>query len=370
MKNGLVLSAFALVLSGCYEMKPREEKILVVGDSGAAAADAAAVAGQSEAVQAEDGSKMPISTSEQITEIANVYNNYASADGVTKDQITNIMVKTTGSADPQATDAIFDMAAAGGSTDDKATPKEVLAGIYATIPTMAWIAQGETLSREEIRPRMKATYSVASAVAVEGLLDTLFRYDEPWVGGNGDGRLSRMETEIAGLIIGGMDNEDYTSNPPVGAGTPGGPSGSEELQTKILDTKLNKQLFLRYPVASMKQLALPDRQLEWVSFALRALLADSMVQIQGGSIPLEKQAAALATMGYSFVNDSTDGCLSLRKYYDNKINFGDGDGTLNTIEAFNLISDLDFAAKLSKAVNGDFTTATIDQRREIKTALR
>ena len=112
------------------------------------------------------------------------------------------------------------------------------------------------------------------------------RFDEAFAEGNGNGKVSRTELSGAGLILGIFGQTDFWQGftippgaiPPV-APVPGGNNTIDvtPLAAKLLQQKLDQQLFSRYTVTSSSKLAADDLRLEWMQLAIRFFLADKIV---------------------------------------------------------------------------------------------
>ena len=130
----------------------------------------------------------------------------------------------------------------------------------------------------------------------------------------------------------------------------------------LMNQKLNEQLFGRYnSVVKSAELSTADAQLEWMQLALRFYLCDKLVYSIGSDslIAPKDQVTAISLYGYSSTN--TDQWDSVRKLYSHPMMGGTVSGNWNTILTFNVMTELDYAAKIWTLAGGNFSSSAISK---------
>ncbi len=247
----------------------------------------------------------------------------------------------------------------------KKTLSELVGKAADKIPVIRWIPnKNQPISSEDLYSKLKSEYPDASEVALKGFLNVLVRFDETWAGGNKDGKFSRKEMALVALGLAALEQLDFTKNfSSEDENTECEECDedfnvrSEKLYFKYLSQKMNKQIFLRYPMGDYRQLRPADYKIEWLQLGSRFLLADKLVQNYGGRyIPASKQAEIIRLNGFSQIAQREDGWKSLRKIYDTPLMAGEDDGRWSTLETFNILTDLLYSAKLLLFFSNDLSS--------------
>ncbi len=334
--SDLIISAFVLAaVAGCGQVKERADKQIVAQENGSNASATPAA-----------GSHM---SEETIKKLAAFYDLYADKDGISQAGMTNVFEKYkdqfgkvlsgTALAPKDLVDMLFSFDR---NHNGKLTVKEVESGMSERIPTLGWMDADEELSAEELAPILARQYPETSVEAREGLAKVLLSFDRPYADGDGNGKLSRKELSMAGVLMGALHDMDFT------AGVPCPDDADEEtrLTFEILHNKLNMQMYGRYEWLNWHSLSKADLHLEWLQLSLKFYLVDKLTQSfhDDGKVAFADVREAVMRAGIPLI-DRTD---KLKKFYDSVFQGGDGDGKLNTIELFNLLSDLEFAVQVRR----------------------
>lgn len=331
-------AVIASTLVGCGQLKNRDEKTLVVHDQ------AAVQMSQNE-------------LSANLDQLRQFIELYFNGDGATRAQLTNLLerykdklAKFLHGTKLSMNDLIDLLFSFDANHDGKVGTGEIIGGLFKKIPVLRWIPDNATsITGDELAAHIAAEYPQATEIARDGLKRALLSFDEAYAGGNGDGKLSRAELATAGLILGVLDQTDFGT----GLTPPKNATRQEQLVIEQLRQKLNQQLFGRQKQLEAGKLSEADAKLEYMALSLKFYLTDKLTHSydRDGLIPGDKQAEALSKIGPQQTN------AALRQLYDHKIMGGDGDGKLSSIESFALVSDLTFAEKVFKALDGDISAA-------------
>ncbi|MBI3555485.1 MAG: EF-hand domain-containing protein [Deltaproteobacteria bacterium] len=337
--------------AGCGQVKNRDDKVVVVQD----------------ATSTQHASRQLGPSLDQIRQFIELYfgGNGVSRAGLSnllekyKDQLGKFLAGTKLSPN-ELIELLFKFDANG---DGKLTPGEVAEGLNKRIPILRWIPHNAaTITRDQLAASIMREFPEASINARDGLTRTLMRFDEVWAEGNADGMLSRQELSTAGLILGMLQGTDFT----IPITQPDGATAAQALVTEQLHHKVNQQIFGRFgKQENYTKLPAGDIQAEWMQLALRFYLTDRLTHHynEDGKLAPDQQAEALSNFGPSQIGRWAE----LRRLYGSPLMGGDGDKdekgharhTLNTIESFTLLSDLDYVAKLFAMANGDVSAANI-----------
>jgi hypothetical protein len=323
---GLSAAAIALGIAACGKVKGRDEPVLVVGEPQA-----------SRGPQEDDSERL-------VRRLKEIYDLYGGSDGLTREELANLLSRAPGGADAGLVELLFRFDADG---DTRLTLNEAIGGISSRVPTLGWIPAGEGIARDELVHRLHQTYPDSSQAARDGLAEMLFRFDAPWAGGDGDERLERRETAMAGIVIGAVGDLDFSE---------GVPTSRERLtpdraaRLVAIERKVNAQVFGRYAVADHRRLGATDRKLEWTQFALQYFVVDKMAKRLGAPLPPDRLMLGLFAYGSprisGLVSASSTRWPNLRRLYDNPLNLGNGDHRYSTLEIFHLLTDLEQAQKI------------------------
>ena len=325
-----------VLVAGCGQVKQRDDKQVVAQQSGAKDSTVA------------DGKHMSEAT---IKKLAAFYDLYADKEGISKQGLTNVIDKykdqfskvLSGSAlsPKDLVDMLFSFDK---NHDQKLSVQEIESGVTERIPTMGWVEADGEVSEEELAPILARHYPAASQAARDGLAHVLMSFDRPYADGNGDGKLSRKELSMAGLLIGSMHDMDFSGGVPC----PDDADEETRLSFEVMQGKINMQMFGRYSVTDWHQLSVADLNLEWMQVSLRFYLVDKLVQSfqSEGKVAFADVRDAVMKAGIPLIDRSD----KLKSFYDSIFEGGDGDGKLNTIEFFNMLSDLQFAVQVRRTM--------------------
>jgi hypothetical protein len=255
-----------------------------------------------------------------------------------------------------------------GDQDGKLTPQELADGLSKRIPILRWIPDNQaSVARDELLRQISREYPRASATACRGLADALMRLDAPWAEGNGDGRLSRAEASGAGILIMLLSQTDFSHGVqlPPGSLDPGATGGLDlgAIGNRMIAQKMSQQLFARYADPRVEKLLPDDRRLEWIQLALELFVVDKLVHHWAapessplrGCVPDAQAASALSAWGIR----QEPHWSTLRKVYEHPVMGGMNDGSVCTLQAFNLLTDLEFARKARVMAQGQFTAKAL-----------
>lgn len=360
--------ACAVLATGCGVVKSREDRVVVASQN-----PAYQQAGSVRSIGSTD------SEDDALKQIKQFLDLYTQNGAMTREGLTNFLEKYKAQIGPflagahmssqELVDLIFAFDA---DHDGQVTPQEISDGLMKRIPILRWIPDNATaISRDELLRQIQIEYPQASDMAQAGLCDVLMRFDESFAEGNGDGKVSRSELSGAGLIIGVIGQTDFSKGftIPPGAIPPVKPiTGSTNtidvtpLAAKLIQQKIDQQLFTRYSVQSSQALSQDDLRLEWMQLALRFFLIDKLVHHSAptdgdhaGQLAMDKALSALSGWGIPEPAHYSN----LLAFYDTAALGGDGDGHISSLEAFNYLSDLEFARKLRVLLSSDFSARSL-----------
>ena len=340
--------AAALSAAACGQIKDRPDHVITVqGDGSAASGDSSS-------------STLP----DDLRKLQDLINLYTDKGSITKSGLANLINKYkdkiggfldgTGMTTDQIVEFLFQFDT---NHDGNISTDEIVNALYKRIPILRWIPDNRAaIDATSLDADIAQEFPRASAIAREGLKGVLLRYDEKWAGGNGDGLLTRQELSVAGLLLGVLEQVDFSKGVPV----PPGASDDQKLAIGLVNQKLNEQIYGRYPVADSSLLAVDDAHLEWMQLALRFYLCDKLVYSTSGDslIAPPDQAQALAQYGYGPADPNH--WAAFRQLYSNPLMGGQAGGW-STIVTFNVVTELDYAARIWLVANGDFSAQNISQ---------
>jgi hypothetical protein len=277
-------------LAGCGVIKNREDRVVIANEN--PGSEQAGISGGRGRTQ-ED---------EEIRQIKEFLDLYTDHGAITREGLANFFEKYKDKIAPflaglhmSSQDLINLVFQFDANHDGHITPQEISDGLMKRIPILRWIPDNaSSISRAELLDKVTHEYPLASQAATQGLTEVLMRFDQTWAGGNGDGKVSRAELSGAGLIIGFLAQTDFQNGftipsgvvPPIETHTPG-PDGSTTIDLtpvvgKLLQQKVNQQLFLRYPdsIHTVDQLSADDQRMEWTQVILTFFLADKLNPIR------------------------------------------------------------------------------------------
>ena len=349
--KNLIILPLLLIAVACGQLKKADDKIVVVQGG-----------------TAESGSADSASLSADLRKLKDFLDLYTENGSVTRTGLTNLLNKYkdriggflagTGMTTDQIVDFLFQFDL---NKDGTVSAHEVSDLLYQRIPIMRWIPSNvSSIDANTLSDNLALEYPAASQVARDGLRDILMRYDEKWAGGNGDGFLNRQELSVAGLLLGVLGQVDFSKGIQLPAQAGDSPEAQKDAADKriavgLMNQKLTEQLFGRYTVIKNTELSSADAQLEWIQLALRFYLCDKMVGSFGPDsvIATQDQVTAISLYGYSSTN--SDQWTALRKIYSNPMMGGTTSGNWTTIVTFNVMTELDYAAKIWTLAGGDFS---------------
>ncbi len=315
----------AILAQGCGQMKTQADRVVVVENSPPASGEPSSNTSAS-------------SDNADLKQIDDFIKLYFGSEGVTRDGLKNILEKYKDKLRPflaglglSESDLIDILFSFDTNNDGRLTVSDVAQGLNKLVPILRWIPDNDSsITENELASVLAKEYPGTSDVARRGLEEALMQFDEPWAGGNGDERLSRKELSTAGLILGVMGQTDLSH----GIALPDGLPSDEATILGQLDGKLNEQIFGRYSESDFKKLPGPDVQRECMQLAMRFYLTDKLTQFY---TPDDEKIAPVGAQ--------------LLLFYKSAFAGGDGGLNLNTIEAFNLLTDLDYAKKFLATAN-------------------
>lgn len=227
--------------------------------------------------------------------------------------------------------------------DDLLNPEEVVGGVEKKTQILKWFHGDETRDEAELLAFMEQDFPVSSKAARTAFATQLMRFDRAWAGGDADGKLSRKEVSLAALLYAGVSSTDFTPEKFFQGKTP---TPTEKALASQLLMKFRQRLQGRYPSNDPKTLNAEDTSLEWTVLALDLLLADRRTRLTGdagnGGLAEEDQEAALSDLGFP---SGLSSFMRIRDYYDSPLSGGNGDKRLNSIEVFQITSDMEFAKR-------------------------
>jgi hypothetical protein len=244
------------------------------------------------------------------------------------------------------------------NNDGKLTVGEVADGIARSVPILKWVPAGQGLTADELEAALESAYPGAAKASVRGLRDVLMRFDEPWAGGDGNGRVTRQELATAGIVAGVLSQTE-TGQP---FKLPDNAPQADRLAIAQLERKLDAQVFGRHNASGFADLEPATAQLEWMQLGLKLYLSDQLTHHFGGEegkLGPSAQVEALTAYG----PEQQPHWAFFRAFCDSALAGGDGDGKLNSLETFNCLTELQYAQKLWAAVDGDFSASGVDRSR-------
>jgi hypothetical protein len=352
MKKRTLLPSLALIcalgLTGCGVIKDRADRVVVATEnSNGARQSAGRLDDEDEALR-------------QIRQFLDLYTDHGQVtrEGLAhfiqkyKDKIAPFLAGMNLSAQ-ELIDILFSLDA---NHDQHLTPQEISQGLMKRIPILRWIPDNQaTIDRGELLEQIDREYPRSSMTAHKGLADALMLSDKSWAGGNEDGRLARTEASGAGLVIAVIAQTDFsrgfTLPPGVGGSDPSTGLNLDPVIGNLVRQKLDQQLFARYSDPRASALSEDDRRLEWMQLALKFFSVDHLVHVRG-QLPDAQAGSVLAAWGFP----QPAHYAQLRKLYGGAMMGGEPDGVYSSIEAFNLLSDLEFARKARNMTQGNFST--------------
>jgi hypothetical protein len=340
--------------AACGQLKGRPDNLAVLQQGAAPGVSGASGADSSGGTSTADV--------QQIKEFLDLY----FPDGkLTKSGVNNLLTKYQdkilpllegmGISQQDLVNILFSFSTSG---DGTLTAHDVADGLAQRIPILKWIPDNSSeIDAATLRAQVAAYYPTASAAATTSLAGALMRYDAPWAGGDGDGKISRQELTTAGLILALIGQTDFSHGVQISA--PDGGSAADAQTLALVDQKMNEQLFPRYGVTSYKQLAPADVQVEFMTMSLRFALIDKLAHAYsdaGLMTAAQTRGAMTAWYAPGAAPVVTD---LLVRFYDGQLAGGDGDGFISSLEAFNLVTDLDFSYGVHTYLNGDYSWAHV-----------
>jgi hypothetical protein len=342
------VAVLALIPFGCGQVKTADDKVLTVqGDSAAAP-------------QSARGQKLDKS----VADLAAFWKLYSKDGGnLSEGEFANLYAKYKDkllaflSGSKLSANDMLDLILALNSGRGGVGPIGADETLTSRFPFLRWIPDNVTeVSLEELYTDVGKEYPDSSPWARQGLAQTLLEYDRPWAGGNANGRVGRVELSGIGLILGFVADTDFTNFQPQPGDDP-----MKALMIETINGKLDQELYGRAPVLYHQSLSASDNQMQWMDLSARFWLTDRLVHTYSktGLLALNapQTAEALSQLGPNQVGH----WQKLRALYDNKMMGGDGNGSLNTVEAFSLLADLDLAVRVGAATGGDVSAAGVNR---------
>ncbi len=330
----MALSMAALVGTfGCGKVKTQDEKVLKIEQTG-------------------DGN-----TKDTLMSIATLLELYGhpefgdakSNKALNADEIKNILKKLKSSieaaihVDNLPIDQIIDtVVKVFPSLVKGITPQDIYNGVISNFPLVTWYQNKTDITFDELKDKISSQFPDASNVAREGLFNTLIRFDDKNLAGNADGLMNVKEMAAPILLMSSiskltLSKEDLFKNL---EGIP-----LEKMTKRAIQSKLDQQLYGRYMTTSFKDLSDIDMHLELMQLSLKfyhATLASSVLGIQGELFPKFLVKAIKSVTGIEEVTVTN----KLIKFYDSKLMMGDGNNIINSLELFNLCTDVELAHQL------------------------
>ncbi len=304
-------AAFALALAAsiaaCGKVKNRDELVLIVGEA------SGQTAGTGEQT-----------TGELLQQIGEVYDLYSGPDGLSREEMTNLMTRFGSGTHSGIVDALFRFDR---DANSRVTVSEIETGLSTAVPALAWIpSRGESATEAQLEAGIAVDYPAAAAEARRSLARTLMALDSREAGGNGNGLLSRKEISLAALLMGGVEPATLLGDP-------------------ILAMKLTQQVTLWNPSVPFSALSETNARLETMNFVARFVVSEKiakrmMIPVKGDLLAVATRAARIAGSGPW----NPEGLFRYAARFDGRLMTGDGDGNLSKIEFLNFLTDLEFAA--------------------------
>ena len=177
-------------------------------------------------------------------------------------------------------------------------------------PVLAWIPCKGSVDLPTLEDQIQHTYPEARPSVISAMAQAFFRFDLPAYQGNGDGHLDRDEAMLPGIVLGGIvSNKRLRSHA----------DPKDRLWAEAIRIKVEK-----------RKLSLMDAKLtplEWSS--LEEQLEEARLAL---GYTLLTRGSAKHTIDQPFWGG-----------YDQKVQGGNGNGKLDDLEAFNALTDLQFA---------------------------
>ena len=333
----IALIASSAIIPGCGKVKERDDREVVMRSANTPSTDEVG------------GTHM---TEDTIKKIAQFYTLYSDDSGISRQGMTNIfsrhkdkitsLLAGKGITTTELVDMMFSLDP---NHDNKLSVAEIKSSASDHIPTLGWLGAEEKIAPADLASHIEKQFPTASLGAREGLQHVLASFDQPFAGGNGDGLLTQKELSMAGLIIGSMMDTDFLTGLP----TPTNADEEQKLTLEQLNHKFTQQLYSRYKEVNWKNFLSADLTLEWIQFAIKFYLADKLVQVYGtaGKVAFADVRDVISHVGIPLI-DKFD---KLKQFYDADFMGGDGDGKLNVLELFNLVTDLEFSMKVRRTMD-------------------
>lgn len=366
MKKRILLPSLTLVcvlgLTGCGVIKDRADRVVVAAENSQGTRQSTGRPGERD----EEDEAL-----RQIRQFLNLYTDHGT---VSREGLANFIAKYKEKIAPflegmslsaqELIDLLFKFDA---NHDLRLTPQELSDGLMKRIPILRWIPDNHaSITREELDEQIAREYPNSGPSARKGLGEALMLSDSAWSEGNQDGRISRAEVSGAGLVIGVVAQTDFSQGftIPPGAIGEGGGLDLNPVIGNLVRQKLDQQLFSRYPDPRAQSISEDDRRLEWMQLALKFFAIDKLVHhfgqrdgsIQAGKLPEAAAGKALSAWGI----EQLPHWSSLRKIYGSGMMGGEADNAYSSLEAFNLITDLEYARKVRSMTRGQFSSKALN----------
>ena len=330
----MALTLIALISAfGCGKVKTQDDKVLKIESSG------------------------PANTNDTLMSIATLLDLYGHPElgqggkqkAFSADEIKNILQAFKGKIESMLNtkdipiDEIIDTAVKFfPSFASGVTPEDVLKGIKNNLPLVTWFESRTDLTKDELFDKITSQFKNASPAARDGIFKTLLRFDDTNLTGNNDTLLNAKELAFPIILMSAISKmsiptEDIFSKM---QGIP-----IEKLTKRQIQSKLEQQIYGRYLVNSYKNLPEEDIKLELMQLSLKfyqATLAANSLGIQGELYPKVIRMALKSIAGIEELTVSNN----LIQLYDSSVLAGDENGFLNTIELFNLATDVELAHQM------------------------
>ncbi len=291
-----------------------------------------------------------------LNQLRSIFLLYAGRNGFTREQISNVIDKVREKYGHLI-------------TDDKLTPEqfinllfefdknknahltweELLDGLKERSPVLKWLLENPSPTIANLKKLMRMQFPNASEVALDGAAQAMFLFDHDLIGGNNNGKLEGSEISIAGVIMTFLEKSQcFKGDVCIQV-----PMPDPTTLMPILKQKLNKQLYTRYPEPNFEKLSQEDFALETIQMGARFFAVDRLVnQIGGAGIESEMDAARLMALGGISLPENW---VTMRSFFDCKLLNGNNDEALSAVEAFHMLTETMFAAKVRIMFEGDFS---------------